>query len=172
MSGEVSLGEPIDADVDLKVEAQRRELVRHHGPVLTAIALGGGLGALARYGMTLLLPNAPGVFPWATFFTNVLGCLLIGVLMVLISEVWSAHRLVRPFLGVGVLGGFTTFSTYAVEVRGLLQPGTAGLAFAYLAGTLAGAMLAVFAGVVTTKALFARGPNREKALQYAGKTKV
>jgi CrcB protein len=172
MSGEVSLGEPIDADVDLKVEAQRRELVRHHGPVLTAIALGGGLGALARYGMALMVPTAPGGFPWATFFTNILGCLLIGVLMVLINEVWSAHRLVRPFLGVGVLGGFTTFSTYAVEIRGLLQPGTAGLAFAYLAGTLAGAMLAVFAGVAATKALCSLGATRKKAPALAGKPKA
>ncbi|MFD2421479.1 fluoride efflux transporter FluC [Amycolatopsis pigmentata] len=172
MSGEVSLGEPIDADVDLKVEAQRRELVRHHGPVLTAIALGGGLGALARYGMALMVPTAPGGFPWATFFTNILGCLLIGVLMVLISEVWSAHRLVRPFLGVGVLGGFTTFSTYAVEIRGLLQPGTAGLAFAYLAGTLAGAMLAVFAGVAATKTLCRLGTTRQEAPALAGKPKA
>jgi CrcB protein len=172
VSGEVSLGEPIDADVDLRVEAQRRELVRHHGPVLTAIALGGGLGALARYGIALLLPTAPGGFPWATFVTNILGCLLIGVLMVLISEVWSAHRLVRPFLGVGVLGGFTTFSTYAVEIRGLLQPGTAGLAFAYLAGTLAGAMLAVFTGVVTTRTLVSLRATREQALQVSGKPKT
>lgn len=172
MTGEVSLGEPVDADVDLKVEAQRRELVRHHGSVLTAIALGGGLGALARYGMALMSPTAPGGFPWATFFTNILGCLLIGVLMVLISEVWSAHRLVRPFLGVGVLGGFTTFSTYAVEIRGLLQPGTAGLAFAYLAGTLAGAMLAVVAGVVATKTLCRLGTTRHEAPALDGKPKA
>lgn len=172
VNGEVSLGEPIDADVDLKVETQRRELVRRHGPVLTAIALGGGLGALARYGMALMLPTAPGAFPWATFFTNILGCLLIGVLMVLISEVRSAYRLVRPFLGVGVLGGFTTFSTYAVETRGLLQPGTAGLAFAYLAGTLAGATLAVFAGVAVTKTLCRLGTTRQKALAPAGKPKA
>jgi CrcB protein len=120
--------------------------------VLGVIALGGGLGALARYGLTRLLPTRPGRFPWGTFTTNVLGCLLIGVLMVLITEVWSAHRLVRPFLGVGILGGFTTFSTYAVEIGGLLQPGTVGLAFAYLAGTLIGAMLAVIAGVWATRA--------------------
>lgn len=172
VSGEVSPDEPIDSDVDLRVEAQRRELVRHHGPVLTAIALGGGLGALARYGIALLLPRPPGGFPWATFFTNILGCLLIGVLMVLISEARSAHRLVRPFLGVGVLGGFTTFSTYAVEIRGLLQPGTAALAFAYLAGTLAGAMLAVFTGVMATRTLVRLGTTRERTLQLTGEPKA
>jgi CrcB protein len=152
VSSEVGLGEPIDPDVDLRVPTQRRELVRHHGPVLAVIAVGGGLGGLARYGLTQLLPTQPGGFPWATFITNVLGCLLIGVLMVLITEVWSPHRLIRPFLGVGVLGGFTTFSTYAVEIRGLLQPGTVGVAFGYLAGTLLAALLATLVGAWVTRA--------------------
>lgn len=152
MSSEVELEEPIDPDVDLRVPTQRRELIRHHGPVLGVIALGGGLGALARYGLAQALPTQPGQFPWATFTTNVLGCLLIGVLMVLITEVWTAHRLVRPFLGVGVLGGFTTFSAYAAETRALLHPGTVGVAFTYLAGTLIAAMLAVLTGVWATRA--------------------
>ncbi|MCU1683223.1 MAG: CrcB-like protein [Amycolatopsis sp.] len=139
--------EPIDSDVDLRIPAQRQE----HGAVLVVIAIGGGLGALARYGLAQALPTRPGLFPWGTFVTNVLGCFLIGVLMVLIAEVWSAHPLARPFFGVGILGGFTTFSTYAVETRGLLQPGTVGLAFVYLAGTLICAMLAVLAGVWLTR---------------------
>jgi CrcB protein len=143
--------EPTDSDVDLRIPAQRRELVRRHLPVLGVIALGGGLGALARHGLATALPAPAGHFPWATFLTNVSGCLLIGVLMVLVTEVWSAHPLVRPFLGVGVLGGFTTFSTYAVEIHGLLRPGTVGLAFAYLAGTLLGAAIAVLAGVRITR---------------------
>lgn len=120
--------------------------------VVLAVGLGGGLGALARYGLALLLLTPPGRFPWSTFVTNTLGCLLIGVLVVLITEVWTAHRLVRPFLGVGVLGGFTTFSTYAVEVRALLHPGSVVLAFTYLAGTFLAAMLAVLIGVWATRA--------------------
>lgn len=143
-----SMAEPIDSDVDLRVPAQRREPAP---PVLGVIALGGGLGALARYGLTVALPTPPGHFPWATFVTNVSGCFLIGVLMVLVTEVWAAHRLVRPFLGVGVLGGFTTYSTYAVEIHGLLRPGTVGVAFLYLAGTLVCATLAVLAGVRVTR---------------------
>jgi protein CrcB len=98
--------------------------------LLGVIALGGGLGAIARYSLTTLLPTRPGQFPWGTFTIKVLGCFLIGVLMVLITEVWSAHRLVRPFLGVGILGGFTTFSTYVEEIRGLLQPDSVSVAFA------------------------------------------
>lgn len=128
------------------------KLARGHGAVLGVVAVGGGLGTLARYGLGRLWPTPPGGFPWATFTINVLGCFLIGVLMVLITEVWSAHRLIRPFLGVGVLGGFTTFSTYTVDTRGLLQPGTVGVAFAYLAGTLLAALLAVITGVWATRA--------------------
>nr|WP_037365262.1 fluoride efflux transporter CrcB [Amycolatopsis orientalis] len=145
--------EPLDPDVDLRDPVQQRELVRHHVSVLGVIALGGGLGALARYGLAQALPAAPGGFPWATFWTNVAGCFLIGVLMVLVTEAWSAHRLVRPFLGVGVLGGFTTFSTYAVEARNLLRPDTVPLAFAYLGGTLAAALLAVLLGHAITRKL-------------------
>lgn len=153
--------EAIDPDVDLRVKSRRAELSRSHTAVLLVIACGGGLGALARYGISLLLPTSPGRFPWGTFSINVLGSLLIGVLMVLITEVWSAHRLLRPFLGVGVLGGFTTFSTYALEIRNLLQPGSVLIACAYLAGTLIAALLAVLAGVWTTR--WATRSTRRKA---------
>lgn len=148
--------DPIDPDIDLHVPAQRRELARTHGWVLLVIALGGGLGALARYGVGQLWPTPAGGFPWATFTVNATGCLLIGVLMVLLHEVWSAHPLFRPFLGVGVLGGFTTFSTYADEVRALLEPGSAVISLSYLAGTVLVALLAVFAGMWLTRTLTAK----------------
>jgi CrcB protein len=140
----------IDPDVDLRVPAQQRELVGHHVQVLGVIAVGGGLGALTRYGLAQAMPVHSGQFPWATFVTNVTGCFLIGVLMVLVPQ---AHRLVRPFFGVGVLGGFTTFSTYAVEFDNLLRAGHVVLGFAYLAGTLASAMISVLLGVALMKAL-------------------
>ncbi|MQY24072.1 fluoride efflux transporter CrcB [Nocardia macrotermitis] len=129
---------------------------REHGIVLLVVALGGGIGAEARYGVARLLPTRPGEFPWGTFATNVAGCFAIGVLMVLITEAWTGHRLVRPFLGVGFLGGFTTFSTYAVETRNLLAPGTVYVAFGYLAGTLIAAMLAVLAAVTLTRKVLLR----------------
>ena len=141
---EVELAEPVRT---------RTRAARSQAPVFAVIALGGGLGALARFGLARALPTHPGHFPWGTFTANVVGCFLIGVLMVLITEVWSAHRLVRPFLGVGFLGGFTTFSTYAVEIRGLLEPGEVVLAFIYLAGTLVGAMIAVIVAVWLTRRL-------------------
>lgn len=141
---------------DAHARNSRRAWLREQGPVLAVVAVGGALGAEARFGIARLLPTRPGQFPWGTFLTNVTGCFAIGVLMVLITEVWTGHRLVRPFLGVGFLGGFTTFSTYAVETRGLLQPGAVYLAFAYLAGTLLAAILAVLAGVMSTRMLVLR----------------
>jgi fluoride exporter len=146
----------VDPDVDLHVPAQRRELTGAHVRVLGVIALGGGIGALGRYGIESLLPAAPGGFPWGTFLINVSGCALIGVLMVLVTDVFTGRPLLRPFVGVGVLGGFTTFSTYANEVRGLLRPGALPVAFSYLAGTVVCALLAVLGAMVATRALLAR----------------
>jgi fluoride exporter len=122
-------------------------------PVLGVIAAGGGIGALARYAIEEWLPHERGHVPWATLSINVLGCFLMGVLMVLITEVWTAHRLVRPFLGVGILGGFTTFSTYAVEVHGLFDSGAHVTALLYLVGTAVAAVAAVAIGVACTRAV-------------------
>ncbi|MCX5146886.1 CrcB family protein [Streptomyces sp. NBC_00320] len=142
--------EAIDPDVDLHVPGQRAE---RPGPVLTAIAAGGALGSSARYGAALLWPAGPGGFPWATFWANVIGCALIGVLMVLISEGGRSapHPLVRPFLGVGVLGGFTTFSTYAVDFSRLLEEGEPGTALAYAGLTVVAALGAVWAAASATR---------------------
>lgn len=125
-------------------------------PVLAAIAAGGVVGALARFGLQSAFPAVPGGFPWATFWVNVSGCLLIGVLMAVITEVVAAHRLVRPFLGVGMLGGYTTFSTYAVEAHRVLADGAPATALAYLAGTMVAALVATFAGMWLVRLLAGR----------------
>jgi CrcB protein len=110
------------------------------------VAVGGALGSAARYGLAVAWPTPPGGFPWATLVTNLAGCALLGALMQVITTRIAPHRLVRPFLGTGVLGGFTTFSTYAVETQGLLAAGRPALAVAYVLGTLAGALAAVLFG--------------------------
>jgi len=122
--------------------------------VALTIAVGGALGALARYAVSTAWPHAPSAFPWATFAINVTGCMLIGGLMSVLTDfAGRPHRLVRPFLGVGVLGGFTTFSTYTVEVEHLIATGHPSLALAYLFGTLATALLAVQIGIVAARLL-------------------
>ncbi|MFJ9625856.1 fluoride efflux transporter FluC [Streptomyces sp. NPDC101181] len=130
------------------------------GRVLAAVAAGGALGALARYGALVLWPGGNG-FPWTVFAVNVSGCALIGVLMVLTVERGRVTRpLARPFLGVGVLGGFTTFSTYAADVSGLLVRQQLLTAVAYAAATVVAALGAVGAAAVATRAWLDRGGSR------------
>lgn len=119
---------------------------------LLAIGAGGALGGAGRYGMLAAQPQEPGAFPWTTFGTNVVGCVLIGVLMVLLTEApGPPHPLLRPFLGVGLLGGFTTFSTYAMETHSLVAGGSPLLALAYLVATPAVALTAVFGSSAGTR---------------------
>jgi fluoride exporter len=146
-------GFPVDPDVTREADLPPPRI---HRTVVGAVALGGSLGALARWALAEALPHDAGQFPWATFLTNVLGCLLIGVLMVLmvlVVERWPAQRLVRPFVGTGVLGGFTTFSTYVVDTRSLVAADHAGLAAGYLFGTLVVGLLAVAAGLRVTESV-------------------
>jgi fluoride exporter len=116
--------------------------------VVAVIAVGGAVGAVARQLVSEALPGSARGFPVGTFVVNVSGCVLIGVLMVSIVEARRPHRLVRPFVGVGLLGGYTTFSTYAVETQRLIQAGDPEMAFAYFGATIIGALLAVQAGVL------------------------
>jgi CrcB protein len=155
--------EPVDPDIYLRRPRQRRELRDAPWAVLGAISAGGVLGALARYGLSSAFPHAPGDFDWATFWINVSGCLVIGVLMVLITEAWEAHRLVRPFLGVGVLGGFTTFSTYIVDVQKALSAHHARTALLYLAATLIAALAAAYAGLAGTRWIIRTARDRERS---------
>jgi len=120
------------------------------------IAIGGAAGALLRWDLGREWPVLPGHFPWTTLVINVSGCLAIGVLMALIEEVLAGRIYVRPLLGVGFLGGFTTFSTFAVETRALLGAHPA-VALVYYLGTPAAAILATILGaVLVTSALKAR----------------
>ncbi|MEZ0092890.1 CrcB family protein [Streptacidiphilus sp. EB129] len=127
--------------------------------VLGVIALGGGLGSVARYGLARLWPTPAGTFPWATFTTNVSGSLALGALMVYVLEVWPPSRYRRPFLGVGILGGFTTFSTSMLETRGLLAARQFSLADSYALGSLVAGLAAVWTGVALAR-LVARLPVR------------
>ena len=114
--------------------------------VLAVVATGGALGAAARYGVAAAWPTADGGFPWATLATNLVGCLLIGVLMRLVTAHPRPHRLIRPFLGAGLLGGFTTFSVQTLETTNLITAERPWLAAGYALGTLAGGVTAVWLG--------------------------
>jgi CrcB protein len=128
--------------------------------VIAAISAGGVLGAEGRYGLALAVPHAGSAFPWSTLVINVSGCLLIGVLMAILLSRTRPHRLVRPFLGVGILGGYTTFSTFALDADRLVHAHRIGLALAYLAATIALAAAAVWLATVLTQAVLARWRSR------------
>jgi fluoride exporter len=149
---DVDLDDSVDPDVDLHVDAQRHELDVHPLLVLGAIAVGGVLGSEARYGLTVAFPEGTGV-PWTTLAINVLGCLVMGALMVVVRRVAAQAPLLRPFAGVGVLGGFTTFSTYAVGVERLLAGAAPASALIYLALTPLLAVPAVAVGDRAGRAL-------------------
>jgi fluoride exporter len=82
---------------------------------------------------------------------NTSGCLLIGILLVVVLEITQPHPLVRPFLGTGVLGGHTTFSTASVDVQQLIDAGHAALALTYLGATLGAALLATWSGMTAAR---------------------
>ena len=123
--------------------------------VIGVIAVGGAIGSLLRYQAGLSWPTPIGTFPTTTLLINVLGCLLIGAFMIVISDVWNAHRLIRPFVGTGVLGGFTTFSTYCLDIVNLVRLGHPASAAFYLVITAIGAMLAVALGMLGTRRVVA-----------------
>lgn len=132
------------------------------GPVLAAIALGGALGAPARYGVAQVVHVARNGFPWATFWTNISGSFALGLLLVLILERFPPTRYVRPFLATGFLGAYTTYSTFAVEGDLLARAGHAGTGAAYVLASLVAGFVAVWAGMLAARAvrLPARGGGR------------
>jgi CrcB protein len=152
--------EPPDPDTADTPARAGRSPRREQAEILAAISLGGIGGAAARYGAGLIWPTAAGHFPWTTFWINVVGCGLMGILMVLVTERFAAHPLVRPLLGTGVLGGFTTFSTYTVDTQHLLEPQTSGTALLYLSLTLLAAVAAVWLTASLTRLVALPGRRR------------
>ncbi|MFE5589841.1 fluoride efflux transporter CrcB [Streptomyces sp. NPDC056549] len=128
--------------------------LRKELPVVAVVAAGGSLGAVARYGVSLVWPTPDGAFPWTVLTVNATGCAVLGVLMVLLTETTTApHPLLRPFLGTGFCGGFTTFSTYSLDTQRLLSAGDPARGLLYLGGTLLTALAAVGAGVTAARLL-------------------
>lgn len=119
-----------------------------------AVAIGGVIGAFSRHGLDLLIPVARDSWPTATFTVNISGAFILGVILVIAREAVpdpkssSVARRFRPFLVTGVLGGYTTFSTFMVESHGLVATGHAPMALLYIFGSLVTGVLAVALGLL------------------------
>ena len=134
--------------------AERRDDAR----ALAAVAVGGALGATARYAVDVATDRWGIALPWATLAVNVLGCALMGLLVAYVLAHPARHLLWRPFLGVGVLGGFTTFSAFAADAVLLEDQGAGATSAAYVVATLAGGLLALWGGTSLGRSLRRRRP--------------
>ena len=119
-------------------------------------ALGGALGALARWAVAEALPPSPPGWPWATLLINLSGCLLLGALLAVLAARAPGASWPRPFLAVGVLGGYTTYSAFAVEVVRLTESGAVLGAAAYVVVSVLGGVAAVAAGTLAAHAVLGR----------------
>lgn len=148
--------EPLDPDLGTASEQLKARAPRAEGRILAVISVGGVIGAVGRYEAGVWWPTRSDALPWTTLGINVLGSALLAVVIVVAAELWTDKPWLRPFLGTGVLGGFTTFSTFALDNRRLLSNGHAALAVSYLAGTLLACAAATWLGGVAARAAFRR----------------
>ena len=116
---------------------------------LLLIALGGALGSVCRYGLSTLVQRLSSpFFPYGTFVVNVLGCFVFGVIMGAARQRFVLGPPERAFLLIGILGGFTTFSTFTYETFALLQGGEFVRAFLNTGGQVVFGLAALWAGYV------------------------
>lgn len=116
-----------------------------------AIGLGGAIGALGRYAVAQLLPTVPGRYPWSTFWVNISGSAALGFVLVLMTERFSRAGLARLVLATGIIGAYTTFSTFVVEADLLVRDGKLVAAGAYCLGSLGAGLMAGLAGMAAAR---------------------
>lgn len=121
-----------------------------------AVAVGGALGALARWGVDVTFALLDLSFAYATLCVNVVGCLCMGLLVSYVLDRVGEKSLWRPFLAVGVLGGFTTFSAFALDVVLVTVEGSVLLGVAYLVASLGGSLVSLWAGFEAGRTLRGR----------------
>lgn len=117
-----------------------------------AVAGGGALGAMARYGVSRASTHYLGVnFPWGTFIANILGSMIMGALIVALSRTEPHSQELRAFLTVGVLGAFTTFSTFSLDVITLYENRSLAIAGLYLGGSVLFSLIGLFLGMALAR---------------------
>jgi CrcB protein len=150
-----------DGDAVARIEQEESEFepgqgMRAQSGVLLAIAIGGALGALARYGISRGIHVPKDGFPWATFWTNVGGAFVLGLFLTVAISRFPSSRYPRPFFAIGFLGAFTTFSTMAVETVTLIKDGDVLLGVVYLLASIVAGLLVAYVGIVAGRAVAPR----------------
>ncbi|MCP4393775.1 MAG: fluoride efflux transporter CrcB [Alphaproteobacteria bacterium] len=121
-----------------------------------AVACGGAVGASARYVVSIIIGELLGkAFPYGTMTVNIIGSLVMGVLLGLMAMKWNVSQELRSFLIVGVMGGFTTFSSFSMDFAYLFEKGEMMHGFYYVAGSVLLGLGAFFTGMQITKSLLA-----------------
>jgi len=121
-----------------------------------SVALGGALGASARYGVgTLMLRLLGPAFPWATLTVNVVGALALGLLIEALALKYSISPELRVMLVTGFLGGFTTFSAFSLDTANMIERHAYGPAAAYVIASVLLSVGALFAGMIIGRAIWA-----------------
>jgi CrcB protein len=152
-------GLPVDPDIELGTgdppAAVTKRSREHHSQVaiVVAVGIGGACGAVARYAVSLGIPSATAGFPWSTFVINVTGSAFLGLLLVVLVEQFPRGRLTRPIVATGVIGAYTTFSTFEIDAVNLVRAGHPTTAVIYVTASVIAGLVAVWAGMTGARAL-------------------
>jgi CrcB protein len=162
---------PIDPDLEPSPSASGSREQKRTPPwrVLATIAVGGFAGGLARYGLGLAFPAAHGTFPTAVFAINVSGSFILALLVVFVLEVWPPTTYIRPLIGTGFCGAYTTFSTWMVGVDQLVSGHHPATAAWYLSGSLVAGLAATSLGLSCGRAVVA---HRRRVAETAAQTEA
>jgi len=119
------------------------------------VAIGGAIGSVGRYLVGLWATRLAGPsFPWDTLTVNVVGAFAIGLLVEMVARRFDASNEMRAFIVTGILGGFTTWSSFTLDTMVLFERGEVGLSALYLLASLLVSFAAIFAGLALGRALF------------------
>ncbi len=149
--GDPSGGPPDERQAAPKARSASRSQASFAWPrpgIVAAVGAGGVVGACLRYEVAQALPTGPAAFPGSTLLINVTGSFVLGALLTVLLERWRPSEYVRPLIASGLIGAYTTWSTFVVEADQLFQHGHLSVGLAYLAASLCGGLLAAWVGVL------------------------
>ena len=123
--------------------------------MIIAVAAGGALGSVLRYLIGMTVQNITvSQFPWGTLSVNILGSFLMGAVVTYMALAWNPSAEVKAFLTVGLLGGFTTFSAFSLDVITLWERGAPMVVMGYVMGSILLSLFAIILGVMVTRMFF------------------